>query len=69
VINITGTPSQIIVDATVATVDLANAVRQRMAVTYASATVTVKQSSDGKSQQLQLTLPFKNALADGVQKP
>jgi type II secretion system protein L len=69
VTNIAGTPSQIIVDATVATIDLANAVRTRMAGAYTGATITVKQTSDGKSQELQLTLPFKNALPEGVQKP
>lgn len=69
VLAVTGTASQIKVDASVATLDLANAVRTRLAANNADATITVTAAADGKPQHLQLTVPFKNASSQGAKIP
>lgn len=69
VLAVTGTATQIKVDASVTTLDLANAVRTRLAANNAGATITVAAAADGKSQQLQLTVPFKNAAPQGAKTP
>ncbi len=58
--NIAGSKSGIQVDASVATLEMATAVRTRLASSYPDAVLAVKPASDGKTQQLTLTVPFKN---------